>query len=52
MFLSPSLSCSLLVLQDIMVGLLGVDTGVCLCPLSFMQRGVVKHAMQGRAAVS
>jgi sulfur relay (sulfurtransferase) complex TusBCD TusD component (DsrE family) len=28
-----------------MVGLLGVDTGVCLCPLSFMQRGVVKHAM-------
>jgi hypothetical protein len=44
MFLSRSLSCSLLVLQDIMVGLLGVDTGVCLCPLSFMQRGVVKHA--------
>jgi hypothetical protein len=27
-----------------MVGWLGVDTGVCLCPLSFMQRGVVKHA--------
>jgi sulfur relay (sulfurtransferase) complex TusBCD TusD component (DsrE family) len=27
-----------------MVGLLGVDTGVCLCPLSFIQRGVVKHA--------
>jgi hypothetical protein len=44
MFLSPSFSCSLLVLQDIMVGLLGVDTGVCLCPLSFMQRGVAKHA--------